>query len=333
MKDTMFLYAVSRVKALENNLLSRSTVDRMLEAGTPDEALKILGETDYGNYFGEVDSAYDFEKALDQSLRVAYKAIEDSTGDKRFTLLSRLKYDFHNLKVLMKEKYLGEDYKSILSHAGSISVEALRRAVDDKDMVGFAPHIREAYEKAAVDFDLNGDPQRIDMILDGGLYAYLLELAKDVGDDGLIEFIRTEIDLLNINTLLRIRKTGGSVKLLETALIDGGFLDRSFLVGSMGEPVGSFADRLSSTRYDRVAVEGIASFIDTGSTTVLEKISDDLLLNMAKRGKYAAFGVLPIIGYLKAKENEAKVIRMIMVGKINKIPAEILRERLRDLYV
>ena len=96
---------------------------------------------------------------------------------------------------------------------------------------------------------------------------------------------------------------------------------------------GSFADRLSSTRYDRVAVEGIASFIDTGSTTVLEKISDDLLLNMAKRGKYAAFGVLPIIGYLKAKENEAKVIRMIMVGKINKIPAEILRERLRDLYV
>ena len=48
-------------------------------------------------------------------------------------------------------------------------LEALRRAVDDKDMVGFAPHIREAYEKAAVDFDLNGDPQRIDMILDGAV--------------------------------------------------------------------------------------------------------------------------------------------------------------------
>ncbi|MDD2573843.1 MAG: V-type ATP synthase subunit C [Bacillota bacterium] len=333
MRDTMFLYAVSRVKALENNLLSRSTVDRMLEALSPDEALKILGETDYGNYFGEVDSVYDFEKALDQSLRAAYKVIEDSTGDERLTLLFRLRYDFHNLKVLMKEKYLGEDFKSILSQAGSISVEALRKAVDDKDMVGFAPHIREAYERADVDFELNGDPRTIDMILDGGLYAYLLELVKDIKDDGLMEFVRTEIDLLNINTLLRIRKTGGNVKVLETALFDGGFLDRSALLGSVGEPVGSFADRLSSTRYDRVAVEGIGSFIDTDSTTVLEKITDDLLLNMAKKGKYAAFGILPIIGYLWAKENEARVIRMIMVGKINGIPAESLRERLRDLYV
>ena len=52
MKDTMFLYAVSRVKALENNLLSRSTVDRMLEAGTPDEALKILRDR-LRNYFGD----------------------------------------------------------------------------------------------------------------------------------------------------------------------------------------------------------------------------------------------------------------------------------------
>jgi V/A-type H+-transporting ATPase subunit C len=332
MRDTMFLYAVSRVKALENNLLSRSTVDRMLEAPTPEEALKILGETDYGNYFGDVESVYDFEKALDQGLRAAYKVIDDSTGDKRFTLLSRLRYDFHNLKVLIKEKYLGEDYKSILSHTGSISVEALRKAVGDKDMTGFNPHIREAYEKATADFELNGDPQRIDMILDRGLYAYLLELAKDIGDDGLMEYIRTEIDLININTFLRIRKTGASVKLLEMALLDGGFLDRSVFLSSMGEPVSSFADRLSSTKYDKVAVEGIGSFVDTGST-VLEKISDDLLLNMAKRGKYAAFGVLPIIGYLRAKENEAKVIRMIMVGRINKIPAESLRERLRDLYV
>lgn len=333
MKDTMFLYAVSRVKALENNLLSKSTVDRMLEARTPEEAIKILSETDYGNYFGEVEGAYDFEKALDQSLMAAYKVIEDSTGDKRFTLLSRLRYDFHNLKVLMKEKYLKEDFRHILSHTGSIKVEALRKAVDDKDMVGFDSHIRDAFEKADMDFELKGDPQRIDMILDQGLYAYLLELAKDIKDDGLIELIKAEIDLLNINTLLRIRKIGGGTKFLEMALIDGGFLDRSVLSGSLGEPVGSFADRLSSTIYDKVAAEGIGSFEDIGSTTVLEKISDNLLLDMAKRGKFAAFGVLPIIGYLRAKENETRVIRIIMVGRINKIPVENLRERLRDLYV
>jgi V/A-type H+-transporting ATPase subunit C len=333
MRDTMFLYAVSRVRALENNLLSRSTVDRMLEASTAQEAFKILGETDYGNYFGEVESVYDFEKALNQSLRSAYKVIEDSTRDQRFTLLSKIRYDFHNLKVLMKGKYLGEDYSHILSQTGSIEVEVLRKAVDDKDMTGFNPHIKQAFEKADMDFELNGDPQMIDIILDQGLYAWIRELADGIKDTDLIEFIKTEIDLTNINTLLRVRKMKRSVKLLETALIDGGFLDRSFFINSMGEPVGSFADRLSSTRYDKVAIEGIGPWIDTGSSTVLEKISDDLLLNMAKKGKYAAFGILPIIGYLRARESEARVIRMIMVGKINGIPAESLRERLRDIYV
>jgi V/A-type H+-transporting ATPase subunit C len=333
MRDKMYLYAVSRVRALENNLLSRSTVDRMLEASTAQEALKILGETDYGNYFGEVESEYDFEKALDQGLRAAYKVIDDSTRDTKFTLLSKLRYDFHNLKVLMKAKYLGEDYGHILSRTGSIEVEVLRKAVDDKDMIGFNHHVKEAFEKADMDFELNGDPQMIDMIFDQGHYSYIRELADEFGDADLTELIRTEIDLTNISIMLRIRKMERSVKLLETALIDGGFLDRSFFVSSMGEPAGSFADRLSSTRYDKIAIEGVGSWTDTGSSTVLEKMSDDLLLNMAKKGKYAAFGILPIIGFLRAKENEARVVRMIMVGKINGIPAESLRERLRDIYV
>jgi len=46
MKDTKYLYAVSRIKALENNLLSRNTIERMLEAPTPEGTLKILGETE-----------------------------------------------------------------------------------------------------------------------------------------------------------------------------------------------------------------------------------------------------------------------------------------------
>lgn len=333
MRDTMYLYAVSRVRALETNLLSKSTVDRMLESSTSQEALKILSETDYGNYFGEVDGVYDFEKALDQGLRTTYKVIDDSTGNPKFTLLSKLKYDFHNLKVLMKEKYLGEDYGHILSHTGSIEVETLRKAVEDKNLTGFNPHIKEAFERADTDFELNGDPQMIDILLDQGLYSCITELVQEIDNADLTELIKTEIDLKNISTLLRVRKMDRGAKLLEAALIDGGFLDKPLLIGSLGEPAGSLVDRLSSTRYDKIAIEGVAAWIDTGSSTVFEKMSDDLLLNMAKKGKYAAFGVLPIIGYLRARENEAKVVRMIMVGKINGIPVESMRERLRDIYV
>ncbi len=89
-------------------------------------------------------------------------------------------------------------------------------------MTGFNLHIRDAYEKADTDFELNGDPRRIDLILDRGLYDYIYELAVEIGDEDLIDLVKTEIDLLNINTLLRVRKMGESVRLLEMALIDGG---------------------------------------------------------------------------------------------------------------
>ncbi|MDK2799758.1 MAG: V/A-type H+/Na+-transporting ATPase subunit [Clostridiales bacterium] len=46
-----------------------------------------------------------------------------------------------------------------------------------------------------------------------------------------------------------------------------------------------------------------------------------------------AFGIEPLVAYLMAKENEIKIVRIIMVGKINNISNEIIRERLREAYV
>ena len=40
-----------------------------------------------------------------------------------------------------------------------------------------------------------------------------------------------------------------------------------------------------------------------------------------------------ILGYLYAKEIEIKNLRLIFIGKINKIPVEILRSRVRETYV
>jgi len=52
-----------------------------------------------------------------------------------------------------------------------------------------------------------------------------------------------------------------------------------------------------------------------------------------KDAKYVSFGPEPVIAYIFAKENEIKLIRIIMVGKINGIDGEVIRERLRENYV
>ena len=42
MSKNAYLYAVGRVKALETKLLKKSTFERMLEAPTAQDALKVL---------------------------------------------------------------------------------------------------------------------------------------------------------------------------------------------------------------------------------------------------------------------------------------------------
>lgn len=66
---------------------------------------------------------------------------------------------------------------------------------------------------------------------------------------------------------------------------------------------------------------------------MLEKLIDNYIMNMMRDAKIIPFGVEPVIAYIYAKETEIKIIRIIMVGKLNNIAAEVIRERLRDIYV
>ena len=52
-----------------------------------------------------------------------------------------------------------------------------------------------------------------------------------------------------------------------------------------------------------------------------------------KKAKMKSFGFEPILAFLIGKEFELQTIRIILSGKQNNIPAEIIRERLRDLYI
>ena len=48
--NDQYAYAVGRVRAMETRLLDRSKIDRMVEAKSAEEALKVLGESEYAEY-------------------------------------------------------------------------------------------------------------------------------------------------------------------------------------------------------------------------------------------------------------------------------------------
>ena len=90
----------------------------------------------------------------------------------------------------------------------------------------------------------------------------------------------------------------------------------------------AFLRKLSFTPYAKVIMgyerEGLQG---------LELSCDNLLLEYVKETKFVTAGLEVLVAYLIAKENEIKLLRSVLTGKINEIPAQMIRERMRETFI
>jgi V/A-type H+-transporting ATPase subunit C len=56
-------------------------------------------------------------------------------------------------------------------------------------------------------------------------------------------------------------------------------------------------------------------------------------LEYLRRAKLVAFGIEPLVAYVHAKENELRIIRTIMVGKLNNVEPNVIKESLPRVYL
>jgi V/A-type H+-transporting ATPase subunit C len=318
---------------LETKLLDKAKIERMVEARNADEIIKILYETEYASSISEMKGIEDYETVLSKELSNTYELLSEISPVPELTNLFLLRFDIHNLKTLLKNSYLGEENDELLSSIGTIPLEQLKGMVKDKDFRGLDSILKECVEGIVGEFTVNPDPQLIDVILDKCLYNLMYKAARDNKSSFLMDYISTQIDLINIRSLVRVKVMGYGRDFLKKVILENGKLDHTFFNDIFDETFEALIEKLAFKDYGKVVEEGISNYIKTKSLTKFEKLSDDFVFELAKKGKYVAFGIEPLVGYLMAKENEAKIIRMIMVGKINEIPNELIRERLRDVYV
>lgn len=326
-----YAHAVGRVRAKEPRLLDKTKIDNMAEARSADEALKVLGETEYSDYLASLASIHEFDKALELELHRVYREMRQFAPE--LVGIFARRFDYHNLKVLFKAQKLGEKRDDLLVRdVGNIPVDELARAVNEDEFSKLPLHMRRAARQVSESFRIEPDPQLADMLLDRAMYAEIAEYVAEMAVPMLKDYFTFLVDLLNIKTYVRVKRANRSKEFLEQALLPGGSLDMTGVVQLL-DPLEVLIDRLSYSPYARVVEEGIQSYQKTNTLTRFEKLADDFLIQYVKRAKYITFGLEPLVAYLLAKENEMKVIRIVMVGKINQLPTEEIKERLRDVYV
>jgi V/A-type H+-transporting ATPase subunit C len=329
-QDARFACAVGTVRALETSLLSKQILARLLDASDEEELSKILSDTDYDQHLTGPENIHEFEVFLAKERTRVLDVLRLMSPDCWWIDIFCRRYDFHNLKIILKARQLEEDPTPALIPAGLVDLNMLQEAAKEKEYDKLPIELRNAALLIEAHLDNGGNIQMVDIVADHALYAYLYrETERDIFLGGLT---RIYCDLINIKTFLRIRSIGGSMALLRESLLPAGELDERRFVGAFDLNLEEFGLSLASTSYGALLTRAIGDFLKENTFSTLEKLSDNFVLKYLSQARAVVFGKEPLVSYLLLKENEIKTLRILLVGKLNHLPVAVIKERLREVY-
>ena len=323
--------SVVTIRVLEKRLLTRNRLERMIEAETPEEVLKLLGETEYSQDMADIHGSQDYETILKRETERVFSIVRSMVKNTAIVDILSLKYDYHNLKVLLKSKITGKDFSSLLMQAGTIDAGKFKTKFELQSH-DLPQEILEAINEVQKDFEENHDPQRIDILVDKHYFKNLSRLAKEIDVKVITDYVEGLIDFQNMITLFRVKKQNRDARFLETVIFEDGTISKNKIVESINDNTDTILNKFKKEKLGIYLTKGLEVFNETKRLSELEKISDNYLMELNKESKYVVFGPEPLFTYLVAKEREINAIRMIMVSKINNISSDKIRERLRETY-
>ncbi len=327
-KDIDYIFLSTRIKAMERGLLSRERIERMLDAPTTEEAVKVLTECGYSE-MSEITGS-ELERILAEQQKKVMADLSSGAPDKNIVDIFKLRYDYHNAKVLVKAEALGIEQDQLLLGGGRYDAETLAMDFRREDMSGYTDFFRRGIARAREILGSTGDPQQADFILDRAYFEEMSAMANSVDSKFLRDYVALSIDVANLRSCVRASRLDKGTDFLNQVLVNGGSVSVRNLSMARGEELGSLF-RLGS--LSAAAAEGAAkSAPGSGPLTEFERLCDNALMDFLSDGRRVPFGVEPIVGYLFAREAETTAIRTIISGRMAGLDGNTIRQRLRRTY-
>ena len=327
-KDTDYLAISARIKAMETGLLTRERMEQVLDARTDEEAVKILQECGYPELDARSPEAMD--AALSAAREATLSDVLDGAPDPRYIDIFKLKYDYHNIKAVLKAQAMDVSPDSMLMDMGRVGASELKEAVQTGRLDDLPETLAAAAAEAREVLDSTRDPQLSDIVLDRWCYQEMANVARETGSDFLAGYVKIQIDAANLRALVRTLRMGKSGDFLKTVLLEGG--DISADAAAAAGNSGSLQELYGPTALQAAAEAG-AEALRGGSLTAFEKLCDDAVGDYLAGAQFVPFGEAPLLGYLAARETEYTNIRILLMGRGAGLPADVIRSRLRNGYV
>ena len=328
-----YLFGSANIRTLENAIIGRERIERLLNTKTTDEAWALLSDWGVDIIRNHEDGKPLREETLLGILKGAYDRLGELAPDSDALRLWLYPYDCNNLKAAQKAFIRGIDPAPMLFDFGTISASNIVKMVKTANYEGLPANLQASAQSAMDEYAKTKNPQVIDLILDKACWRDMLESAKASGEAFVIRLVETRIDLLNVMIALRIlRMKSGEVGkvLFSDAFLEGGKLTRERLTDCLSDGEDALMEFLRYSDYSRFA-ENFAKSDTTLSTA--EKLADNHWMSLILANKFVPDGLEVMVAFLAAHEYEVKNLRILLSGKEAGIATATIRERIRDSYV
>ena len=335
-------YVTARVKAKKASLYPEDTYARLLQMEIPQIA-RFLGEGPYkeeilalGARLRGVDL---IERATADNLAKTFThLIEMSEGRLRDMVAGYLdRWDVSNIKTILRGKLYGattEEIEEDLVAAGSLDASFLRDLVEEESIDTVFEALegtiyQEAREGMGESFNPSEGMADYEDALAHVYYRHLLASIQPRTDPSRLfhEFVRREIDILNLKTLLRVWRSKASFA--RPVFLDGGLeMTTEALQAMTGLDLGALLARLAEYSF-HAAIAPALKEIDARGVAHVERTLEKFHLKSASKDSHLhPLSVLPVLDFIARKTREVENIRIVARGKEHGLAVDAMRELL-----
>lgn len=303
-----FILPVSIIKVQEKKLLSHQKLIRMLETNTSREILKILNDTDYTYSMVGVNNEEMYEDIFKNEINRVFKFVRElAKNEQDIVDIFALKYEYQNLKLMLKNENSKMNLEDFI-----IDTEIKNKKI-----------LNENFKLASKEKNI----QYATILLDKMYLEHIYLLSKNLNIDIFTKYVKLVIDKYNIITFLRLKNQNRNIDYVEEVFVDNGSITKLELVKLYQDInyINKLKKIYESKEWDYFEKEK--------NISKLEKMFDNLIIELAKNYRNVNIGPEPLFTYLIAKDYEIKALRLIISSKLNSVDVDLVKDRLRGTYV
>ena len=325
-------YTYVRTVVMRSLLFKKEDYHKMVKMGFS-EIARFLQESNYKKEINALASEYSgadlLELALNKNLCESFKKLMRISSYELALLIKEYikRKDIDDIKTILRGKFTNTNEKLIegsITAAGTLSYdfllsllkkESIEEILKNNDVVDFS-FLADGLKGLKEKNNLAG----IENALDKYYYSHLIKFSSILPKQGALfrGFLLKEVEVLNILTLLRLKKAKFSKDLIKSFIIPCGdkLKDSKMMALAALQDLNELSKTLEKTEYKDLVSKGIEEFKKSGSLISLEiELYKHLLKQTILFAHQHPLSIDVILGYMFAKDIEVRNLKIIVKGK------------------